>query len=72
MPSTVLSGGMVDEVTILKKEQDGDIVVHGSAHLAQSLIENDIVDELPSAMVGDGVAIQIYTGGSQTGQSMNG
>jgi dihydrofolate reductase len=31
MPSTVLSGGMVDEVTKLNKEQDGDIVVYGSA-----------------------------------------
>jgi dihydrofolate reductase len=44
--STVLSGDVVDEITNLKKEQDGDIVVHGSAQLVQSLIENDLVDEL--------------------------
>jgi dihydrofolate reductase len=44
--STVLSGDVVDEITELKKEQDGDIVVHGSAQLVQSLIENDLVDEL--------------------------
>lgn len=44
--STVLSGDVVDEITKLKKEQDGDIVVHGSARLVQSLIENDPVDEL--------------------------
>src|ERR671919_1442069 len=44
--STVLSGDVVDEITKLKKEQDGDIVVHGSAQLVQSLIENDLVDEL--------------------------
>ncbi len=44
--STVLSGDLVAEITKLKKEQEGDIVVHGSAHLAQSLIENDLVDEL--------------------------
>ena len=37
--STVLSGDLVDEITKLKKEQDGDIVVHGSAQLVQSLIE---------------------------------
>jgi dihydrofolate reductase len=87
--STVLSGDMVDEITKLKREQDGDIVVHGSAQLVQSLIENDLVDELrlmvfpvvlgtgkrlfgettekkrlrlsSSTVVGDGVAIQVYT-----------
>src|ERR671913_150431 len=87
--STVLSGDVVDEITKLKKEQDGDIVVHGSARLVQSLIENDLIDELrlmvfpvvlgtgkrlfgettdkkrlqlsSSTVVGDGVAIQVYT-----------
>jgi dihydrofolate reductase len=44
--SAVLSGDVVDEITKLKKQQDGDIVVHGSAQLVQSLIENDLVDEL--------------------------
>ena len=44
--STVLSGDVVDEITKLKTKQDGDIVVHGSAHLVQSLIENDLVDGL--------------------------
>ena len=94
--STVLSGDVVEAVTTLAKEQDGDIVVHGSAQLIQALIENDLVDELrlmvfpvvlgtgkrlfgettdkkrlqlssstvvlsSSAVVGDGVAIQVYT-----------
>ena len=87
--STVLSGDVVSEITKLKTEQDGDIVVHGSAQLVQSLIENDLVDELrlmvfpvvlgtgkrlfgattdkkrlqlsSSTVVGDGVAIQVYT-----------
>jgi len=44
--STVLSGDVLDEITKLKREQSGDIVVHGSAQLVQSLIENDLVDEL--------------------------
>jgi dihydrofolate reductase len=44
--STVLSGDVVDAVTKLKNDQDGNIVVHGSAQLVQSLIENDLVDEL--------------------------
>ena len=87
--STVLSGDVVDEITKLKKVQDGDIVVHGSAQLVRSLIENDLVDELrlmvfpvvlgtgkrlfgettdkkrlqllSSTVVGDGVALQVYT-----------
>jgi dihydrofolate reductase len=95
--STVLSGDVADEITKLKKEQDGDIVVHGSAQLVQSLIENDLVDELrlmvfpvvlgtgkrlfgettdkkrlqlsSSTVVGDGVAIQIYTR-TQTGRDL--
>ena len=44
--STVLSGDLGDEITKLKKEQDGAIVVHGSAQLVQSLIESALVDEL--------------------------
>jgi dihydrofolate reductase len=87
--STVLSGDVVDAIAKVKKEQDGDIVVHGSAQLVQALIENDLVDELrlmvypvvlgagkrlfgettdkkrlqlsSSTVVGDGVAIQVYT-----------
>src|SRR5947208_15376789 len=41
--SNVLYGDLVDEITKLKKEQDGEIVVHGSAQLVQALIENDLV-----------------------------
>lgn len=44
--STVLSGDVVEEVRKLKQELDGDIYVHGSRQLAQTLIENDLVDEL--------------------------
>ena len=44
--STVLKGDVVEEVEKLKREQDGDIVVHGSARLVQTLIEHDLVDEL--------------------------
>jgi dihydrofolate reductase len=35
-----------DDVPKLKDEVDGDIVVHGSAQLAQALIEHGLVDEL--------------------------
>jgi dihydrofolate reductase len=44
--STVLKGDLAEEVAKLKREHDGDIVVHGSAQLAQTLIEDDLVDEL--------------------------
>ena len=44
--TTVLRGDVVDEVTKLKQRYDGDIVVHGSPQLAQTLIEHDLVDAL--------------------------
>src|SRR5207244_2184886 len=44
--TTVLKGNVVEEVSKLRSEQDGNIAVHGSRQLAQTLIENDLVDEL--------------------------
>jgi dihydrofolate reductase len=44
--STVLKGDVVEEVTKLREQHDRDIVVHGSVQLAQTLLENDLVDEL--------------------------
>jgi dihydrofolate reductase len=44
--STVLAGDVVDEVCKLKDTIDGEITVHGSAQLVQSLIEHDLADEL--------------------------
>jgi dihydrofolate reductase len=44
--STVLEGDVVEEVSKLREGPDGDIVVHGSAQLAQTLVEHDLVDEL--------------------------
>jgi dihydrofolate reductase len=44
--STVLKGDVVKEVSKLKQELDGDIVVAGSIRLAHTLIEHDLVDEL--------------------------
>ena len=35
-----------DEIAKLKEEKDEEMVVHGSAQLAQSLLEHDLVDEL--------------------------
>jgi len=44
--STVLRGNVVEEISKLRRALDGDIVVHGSARLVQTLIEHDLVDEL--------------------------
>jgi dihydrofolate reductase len=45
--STVVDGDdLVEAVSKLKQEADGDVVVHGSAQLAQALLEHDLVDEL--------------------------
>jgi dihydrofolate reductase len=44
--STVLKGDVAEEVAKLRQEHDGDIVVHGSARLVQTLVEHDLVDEL--------------------------
>jgi dihydrofolate reductase len=44
--STVLKGDVVDEVSKLEQELNGEIVVLGSPQLARTLLEHDHVDEL--------------------------
>jgi dihydrofolate reductase len=45
--TTVIRGDdLAAEVNRLRSDLDGDIVVHGSAQLAQALIEQGLVDEL--------------------------
>jgi len=44
--STVLDGDLAEEVSKLREQVDGDIVVHGSAQLVQALVEDGLVDEL--------------------------
>jgi dihydrofolate reductase len=44
--STVLAGDPVEATRRLRAKHDGDIVVHGSGQLAQTLLEHDLVDEL--------------------------
>jgi dihydrofolate reductase len=44
--TTVLKGDPAEEATKLKREIDGIIQVPGSNSLVQTLIENDLVDEL--------------------------
>jgi dihydrofolate reductase len=42
----VLDGDVVEVVSKLREQLDGNIVVHGSARLVQTLLEHDLVDEL--------------------------
>jgi dihydrofolate reductase len=66
---TVLAGDVVDEVTKLKQELDGDIVVYASYQLGRTLIEHDLVDELRlfvfPVVVGAGERLFGETGGAK-------
>jgi dihydrofolate reductase len=59
--STVLKGDVAEEVARLRQKHDGDIVVHGSARLVQTLVEHDLVDEfrlmIDPVMLGGGKRI---------------
>jgi dihydrofolate reductase len=44
--STLIRGDVADEVGKLKAQDGGPILVAGSATLVQTLVENDLVDEL--------------------------
>jgi dihydrofolate reductase len=44
--ATVLKGDVVDEVSKLKQELDGEILVYASYQLGRTLIDHDLVDEL--------------------------
>jgi dihydrofolate reductase len=44
--TTLLKGDVVDAVRRLKSEDGGELQVHGSGNLLQTLLRNDLVDEL--------------------------
>src|SRR6186997_1664403 len=44
--TTVLTGDVTQEVSRLKEELGGEIVVAGSIRLVRTLVENDLVDEM--------------------------
>ena len=44
--TTVLKGDLVTEVSNLKQELDGEIIVPASYQLARTLLEHDLVDEV--------------------------
>jgi dihydrofolate reductase len=64
--ATVLRGIVVDEVSRLRQELDGEIVVSASFQLAGALLEHDLVDELRlkihPVVLGDGKRLFSETG----------
>ena len=44
-PTTVIRGDVVAEITKLKAQPGGDLLVEGSSQLAQTLIQHGLVDE---------------------------
>jgi dihydrofolate reductase len=68
--TTVLRGDVVAEVSKLKQEIDGEIIVPGSYRLARTLIAHDLVDEVRMAVfpvvVGSGERLFDGTTGSKT------
>jgi dihydrofolate reductase len=62
--STVLRGDVPEAVSELRQKHEGDIVVHGSAQLAQTLLEHDLVDELRLMVfpVSIGEGLRVFSG----------
>ncbi|MGO4633988.1 dihydrofolate reductase family protein [Streptomyces sp. 2RAF24] len=48
--TTLLSGDVAQEVAALKERLDGEIQMHGSAGLAKTLMEHDLIDTLHLAV----------------------
>jgi dihydrofolate reductase len=44
--ATVLRGEVISEISKLKQQREGEIVVYGSRPLVRALMEHDLVDEL--------------------------
>ncbi|MFF8845303.1 dihydrofolate reductase family protein [Streptomyces sp. NPDC015127] len=68
--STVLAGEVVNEVSKLKQELDGDIVVYASGRLVRTLWEHDLADELRlmvhPVVLGAGERLFGETGGTKS------
>lgn len=64
----LLRGDVVEEVRKLKQSYERDILVHGSAQLAQTLIEHDLVDVLNLLVypVIVGAGKRLFAGTSET------
>ena len=41
----VMSGDLSDEISVLKKQNDKDLIAHGGIEFAQNLVQTGLVDE---------------------------
>jgi len=44
--TTIINGGLIDTLSVMKQRSGGDIGIHGSIALTQSLLVSGLVDEL--------------------------
>jgi dihydrofolate reductase len=67
--TTVVGGDVAESVERVKREIDGDVVVHGSVQLVQELVDKGLVDELRlmvfPVVLGDGKRLFGPTGDKQ-------
>lgn len=65
--STVISGNVVNELQKLKEQEGPNLLVHGSATLVQTLLANNLVDELHTLTfpVTLGSGIKLFQQGTQ-------
>jgi dihydrofolate reductase len=73
--TTLLNGDLVTEVSKLKQELDGEIIVPASYQLARTLLEHDLVDELRlvifPVVLGDGERLFGETSGKKPMRLLN-
>ncbi|MFF8960172.1 dihydrofolate reductase family protein [Streptomyces sp. NPDC014894] len=59
--TTVIGGDLTEEVTAIKERTDGELQIHGSGRLAQSLLARDLIDTLRllvfPVVVGEGLRL---------------
>jgi dihydrofolate reductase len=59
--SALLTGDVASAVAKLKREDGGEIQVHGSGGLSQTLLRHDLVDELHLLVFPGGAVLSTYT-----------
>jgi dihydrofolate reductase len=65
--TTVLGGDLVKEVAALKERTDGEVQMHGSGRLAQSLMAHDLIDTVHLLVfpVVLGTGMRLFTDGAR-------
>ena len=58
-PTTLLRGDLFTEVSKMKRERDGDIVIYASYRLGQALLEHDLVRPVTDVALSPGREIEL-------------